>query len=128
MDAQGLSSSDLQVLEDFLADRQQTIVQSAADAAADAVLEDVRNAAKDNATVVQDAAALVASSSSASLSSSVQVGTADQPAYVILTDDQWGLLYGSYRFQNTVQVFGLLLLGVLVGAVLWGQLAANLRR
>lgn len=128
MDSQGLTSSDLQVLEDFLSDRQQSIVQSAADAAADAVLEDVRNAAKDNAAVVSDAAALVASSASASDTSSVQVGTVDQPAYVTLSDEQWGLVYGSMRFQNTVQVFGLLLLGVLVGAVLWGQLAANLRR
>lgn len=47
----------------------------------------------------------------------------DTAQVVTLSADQWEVVSGSLRLQNTIGVFGLVLLGVLVGSVLWGQFA-----
>lgn len=47
----------------------------------------------------------------------------DAAQVVTISTEQWEVVSGSLRLQNTIGVFGLVLLGVLVGAVLWGQFA-----
>lgn len=47
----------------------------------------------------------------------------DTAQVVTLSQEQWEVVSGSLRLQNTFGLFGLVLLGVLVGAVLWGHFA-----
>lgn len=50
-------------------------------------------------------------------------GVSDAPQSVALAPDQWEVVDASLRLQNTCGVLGLVLLGVLVGCVLWSHFA-----
>lgn len=126
----GLSQSDYDALEAYLADRQDSAMQRAADAAADAVLEDVRETTSQLATV-QNSGSDVSGDSQGDVSSSssdAQIGTSESPCYVVLSNDQWEVVRGACRIQDTCSVFCVLLLGLLAGTLLWGQFAASLKR